>query len=872
MFEIAHIAINSPLILAARNLRARWMRTILTALGIVIGVAAMVAVNVTNNSTLEAIERFFDETAGRADLVVETAVSGETFAADVWNKVRRWPQVTAVAPGVVGVTIPASEADGWEQAYNIGVTAVPGNQFLLLGRDPAADAQVHTYKLAAGRLLEPGETAYNVLLVEDYANEKNIQVGEDFPILTPGQGIVSLRVVGLITKEDIGITNEGVIGISPVNVVQDLFNLSGELNQLELVIDEAIAGDVAALSALRADLEAQLGSDMSVKYPASRGQAVANSLRTYQTGLDFFSVVSLFVGSFLIYNAFAMTVVERTREIGMYRAIGMTRAQVRRLVLAEALFLGLLGSVIGVGVGLLLAQGLTQTVGSIAGQAVDRVRATPVSLVTAVFVGVTVTLLAAMLPAYQAAHVSPLQALRVQATTDEGRWRLTGLRFGPLTVLASVLVLYRVPFRPEAAFLIGSNSIFVMMVGATLCIPVLVGPLERLIRPFIVLVFGHEGRLGSGNVERSQARTTLTVAALMVGISMVVGINGMTTSFETDMMAWIDSALGGDAYVQSPMDMRPDLEARLLSLPQVTAVTRARYVPTNLTQPNGEDEYALFIAIDPATYLTVRGLRVQEGPAPEEIIRQLAEGDTIWIGADVANKFNLHVGDEVLVETRRGKRPFRIVAIVIDFGGGETTTVTGSWDDLRRYFGVTDVSSFALRLTPEASLTAVTDSIENDLGRSQSLRVESKQEFEQKIRDLSAQAFSLFDVLALIGLVVGALGVINTMLMNVLERTRELGGLRSLGMTRRQVQRMILAEAATMGLIGGAFGVLFGAVLADVFLIGLRSIGGFVLSLTPPYAAMGYSFIVAFALSVGAALYPAWRAGRVNIITAVKHE
>lgn len=872
MFQLGFIRFNSPLVLVFRNLWTRWVRTVLTMLGIVVGVGAMVAVNTTNKSTIQAISSFFDEAAGRSDLIVEAAVSGEAFSADVANRVRRIPGVVAVAPGLVGVTIPADEAAVWEQEISISGSGVPGSSFWLMGRDLAADTAVHEYKVTAGRLPTAAETSYQVALVEDYAADKGLEVGEDFAILLPGEGVVNLRVIGLIAREGIGISNGGVVGIANLSVVQELFNLAGQVDQLEIVVDEDIAADRDALSALQANLSNQLGPGLSVKRPASRGEAVADSLGTYQLGLNFFSVVSLFVGSFLIYNAFAMTIVERTREIGMFRAVGMTRRQVRMMVLLEAGLLGLLGSLLGVGFGLLLAQVLARIVSGVTGQAVEQVTAPLADLGQATIIGITVTILAAVLPAIQAARVSPIQALRIQANRDEGRWQTTGLRFGPLTVFVTLLILYRVPLRPAVSFTVGSNAIFAMLLGATLCIPLLIKPIEWAIRPFTLLLFGNEGRLGSSNVNRAQGRTTLTVAALMVGISMVVGIQGMTLSFETDMMDWVDTALGGDLFVRSPLHMRPDVEARLLALPQVTAVTKFRYVPSRLFATDGTDGYAIFSAMDPATYLDVASIRVQNGPEPAELIRQLAAGDAVWIGADVANKFHLHVDDVVTLETRRGRRPFRVAAIVIDFSGGETTTVTGSWGDLRRYFGVTDVSSFAVRLTPDTALAVITDTIENDIGRNLNLSVESKEEFEERVRTLSAQAFSLFDVLGLIGLVVGGLGVINTMLMNVLERTRELGGLRSLGMTRRQIRRMILAEAATIGIIGGMFGIAFGAVLADVFLIGLRAVGGYVLTLQTPYTAIGFSFIIALVLALIAALYPAWRASRINIISAIKNE
>jgi putative ABC transport system permease protein len=872
MFQLFGFQLSLPWLMVLRNLRARWVRTVLTAAGIVVGVAAMVAVNATNNSTLRSINRFFDEAAGQSDWVVETAASGERFDESILATVRRFPGVVAAAPGIVGITIPADEADGWEEQYGAGGFVVPGTNFWLMGRDLAADAAIHTYALVDGRLLNPNETAYSMMLVEDYAQEKGIEVGEDFAILTPISGVVALRVVGLIAKEGIGISNEGVVGIAPVPVVQALFGGSDQIGQIELVVEKSISGSTAELDQFRDDLAARLGPAFAVKRPASRGELVTNSLASYQQGLNFFSVVSLFVGSFLIYNAFAMTVVERTREIGMLRAVGTTQRQVIKIVLTEALLLGVAGSMVGVGFGLLLARGLVVTMGNFVGQTVPEVTSTPQSLLTSVVVGIVVTLAAAAVPALQAARISPLQALRVQGNVDERRWLTMGLKFGPLTVVAAILVLYYVPFRQSVAFYIGSSMIFVLLLGATLCIPVLANGLEWVIRPFTIFLFGNEGRLGSSNINRARGRTALTVAALMVGISMVVGINGLTNSFEQDIEQWLDSALGGDLFVRSPLPMRPDLEARLLALPEVTAVTPSRIVGSRLLTAAGDDEFALFVAIDPASYQSVRSLRIQQGPAVGEIMARLQQGGVVYVGADVANKFELAVGDTVTLETRRGRREFEIIAIVMELGAGETPSVTGALADMQRYFGVNDVSSFAVGLAAGAEVNAVADIIKNQVGRGQNLSVEGKEPFAAKIRALSAEAFSLFDVLGLIGLVVAALGVINTMLMNVLERTRELGGLRSLGMSRSQVRRMILAEATTMGFIGAIFGVGFGAVLSDVFIIGLRSIGGFVIESQLPVVPMIYSFFLAYLVALLAAWYPAVRASQVNIISAIKNE
>ncbi|MCP5101713.1 MAG: ABC transporter permease, partial [Chloroflexi bacterium] len=532
MFQIGFISINSILVLVIRNLRTRWVRTILTTLGIVVGVAAMVSVNATNNSTLDSINAFFDEAAGESDLLVEAAVSGESFNEAAVQVVKRFPEVVAAAPVVVGITVPADEAEGWEQQYGAAGAIVPGTNFWLFGRDVEADVGIHEYELVDGRLLLPGETAFSLILVDEYAAEKEIEVGEDFAIVTPSNGITRLRVVGLIAKEGLGIANEGVIGIAPIPVVQQLFNATGQIDQIEVVVNEAVSSDTAVLESLQAQMEDRLGDDYDVKFPAARGALVAGSLQSYQQGLNFFSVVSLFVGSFLIYNAFAMTVVERTREIGMLRAVGTTSRQIMGMVLIEAVLLGIVGSIIGVLFGMLLARGLVVSMSAFTGRAVEQITATSQNIGTAMAVGVVVTLVAATVPALQAARISPLQALRIQGTVDEDVWLATGLRFGPLTIIASLLILYYVPFRQQVSFIIGTNTIFMLLLGATLCIPILANPIERLIRPVVILVFGNEGRLGSSNISRARGRTTLTVAALMVGISMVVGINGLTNSFE----------------------------------------------------------------------------------------------------------------------------------------------------------------------------------------------------------------------------------------------------------------------------------------------------------------------------------------------------
>ncbi len=198
--------------------------------------------------------------------------------------------------------------------------------------------------------------------------------------------------------------------------------------------------------------------------------------------------------------------------------------------------------------------------------------------------------------------------------------------------------------------------------------------------------------------------------------------------------------------------------------------------------------------------------------------------------------------------------------------------VNGSRGDLARYFGRGTADEFIVTLQPGLDAKAEAQRLGDRYGQSRHIVVETAADFRKKVADLSAQAFALFDVLGLVGVIIAALGVVNTLMMNVFERQREIGGLRSLGMTRIQVARMVLAESAAMGTMGGLFGMVFGFFLSKVFLLGLQVVAGYTVNYNLPSAALAASLVIALVVSQGAALYPAWRAATVRIIEAIQHE
>jgi putative ABC transport system permease protein len=364
----------------------------------------------------------------------------------------------------------------------------------------------------------------------------------------------------------------------------------------------------------------------------------------------------------------------------------------------------------------------------------------------------------------------------------------------------------------------------------------------------------------------------LTIAALMIGVAMILSIRAVTGAFEVDIRGWLDNYIGGDLYVHASYPMRTDLAQRLEAVEGVSAVAPIRYFGVERVKPDGTNESLSFMAVDPASYRRVTSFvfAANQGD-PDQLLERLAAGDAVFISSVLSEKYGLGQGDSIRLETRRGERDFEIAGVVVDFYN-RGMVIQGSWRDMRRHFRLDNVSAFLLAVSGEASVQEVQGRIDRQYGERRNLTVDSNEALSGRALSLLAQTGGLFDVLALIAMVVGALGVINTLTMNVLERTQEIGMLRSLGMTRWQLAKMILAEAGMMGFAGGAFGLVFGILMSRIVLQAMNSVTGYELGYVVPVQGVLVSLVIALILSQLAALWPARRATGINIIEAIQFE
>jgi putative ABC transport system permease protein len=386
-------------------------------------------------------------------------------------------------------------------------------------------------------------------------------------------------------------------------------------------------------------------------------------------------------------------------------------------------------------------------------------------------------------------------------------------------------------------------------------------------------IYGSSGQLGSRNIQRARLRSSLTVAALMIGVAMIIVVWAMTGSFKYDLDEWLRGYIAGDLYVTSSLPIRRDVWNRLESVEGVAAVAPIRYFEAEWQPPGSDKEKIVMMAFDPASYSRVTSFVFSKDRVvnPRLALNQMALGDSVFVSSVLSEKYGLKPGDTINVMTRTGAHPFTIAAVVVDFFN-QGLVIHTSWRDMTLYFRQRDANALFLKVEDGYSTEEIKQRIENLYRKKDNLVVASNRSLLERVSRLTRQAFSIFDVLAIIALLVAFLGISNTMTMNVMERTQEIGMLRSVGMTQGQIVQMILAEAGVMGLIGGSLGVIFGTILARVLMLAMTAMSGYNLTYVLPVERILVAVGLAVLVSNLAALLPALRSARVRILDAIQYE
>jgi putative ABC transport system permease protein len=830
--------------LAFRYLQGRKLRTFLTTLAVVLGVAMIVAVNGMIPAIMTSFQQNMLASAGVVDLSVTSETRGG-FGGGVLETVRQTPGIAHAAGSLRrNLLLPAD---------------LPVNAVTVVGLDGAAQ-DVRAYSVTAGRFLQAGDG--NALLIgENLALQMELDVGDTLRLPSTA-GATDFEIVGILAGRVVPGVEEVFM---PLVAAQMLFNQPGEINTVEALF----APDVER-AAVEAGVQARVGDEYTLGALESGSELLA-SIEIGKVVVSVFGLLALVMGGFVIFNTFRAVVAERRRDLGMLRAVGASRKTIVGLILAESLLQGIAGAAVGLILGYALMVGIVVLLNPIL-QSYMRFRvgtpAPPLSyMAAAVVLGVGMTVLGGLWPALSASRVTPLEALRPSVGEAYQRVARRRALVGAALVALALLGL----LSGQIGLALPGTVLF--LVGMLLVAPALIRPIARVFGRLLALAFAREGQIAQGNMSRQPGRAAITASALMVGLAIVVMATGMASSLVDGFMNIVDKNLGADFIFMPPsllmsggnVGAGPELAERIRQTPGVAVVTTLRM---STSEANGAALQV--IGIDPATFPQVSGLDFSAGDEAQAYA-EVNVGRAIVVNGLFALQNRVRVGDTLTLQTPEGERDYHVAGIGMDFMNAKLATGYISQANLAADFHQTNDLLLMANKTPEADLATVHNALEAVIREYPIFTLFDSAQWRASQRDMMAGAMNSMYVVVVALALPSLVALVNTLVISVIERTREIGMIRAVGGTRRQIRRMILAESLLLAATGVAFGILAGLWLGYV-LVGMLKIAGFTLPYYFPLGGILFTIAVALLFGVVASLIPARQAAKLDIVAALHYE
>lgn len=853
-------------------MRLRPARTILTTLGVGFGIALYVAISIINQSTRNAFRENIEAISGKAKLTIAAGPAG--FAEEVLEKVR-------IVPGVKAA-VPLIEA----KAFFTGAREADQSLYIL-GADLLQEQSVRTYKATDQRIIDDPLIFLNqpdsVILTKDFAQKAKVKIDSKIQFATTdGDKIFTVR--GLLEPEGPARAYGGSLVIMDIDGARVNFGKIGKTDRIDIVPEAS-----ADVESLRAKLLETVGSGFTVEKPETQSAQMEKMIESYQVMLTFFSSLALLVGLFMVTNSVAISVAERKKEIGVLRALGAEKKGIVALFVGEAAVMGFLGSCLGAGLGKLLSHQLVHSISTaLASQyrtsiSVNHLDFPPREILLALLIGTLTASASALWPAWRAANVSPLDAMKSKTQDRMGRKRdrITAVVLGVLLLVytyISMIFEFNQVWRPFEQVTQGAS-----ILGAALFGPVVVFAMIKLMRKAFKSVQSPIWRLSQDNLLKSRSRTSGNIMALMVGLFLVMMVSTIRFSFQETLLTWLDGILKADIIVTSSgrlitaevQPVREEIQDELLKVPGVRSIGPERGSRSKFASITSNGVGYSLKAIDrPADFLNFVNIPIEKGDRIAQA-RELFESKdpTVLVSSNYFIKNpSLRVGGFIPIDTPSGKKDFRIIGTVIEFASS-TGTFYMDRKFYKQFWKDPFVTAFALMLEPGHTLESVRARIAERVGAKHGLVVYSNAEMKKQMQEAVTRSFAYTKAIEFAALLVALLGLLNTLLISVLERTQEIGMMRAIGTTKRQIGRLILNESIIQGSFGAVVAVAIGGWVAKLWIEHslAHALGWIVTFRFPTHDAL-FTVGIGVVVAAIAGIYPAKRAADLQITEALEHE
>jgi putative ABC transport system permease protein len=847
---------------AVKSLWARKLRALGTTVAVFVGVSLIAGTYVITDTINKAFDEIFhDSLEGTAVVITpRQPVTQETntstsFPAGILKRVRAVPGVR-LASGAIFTGGGIFKGD--EQV---------GSQFAPKFISSVLPPQIETLKTVEGH--QP-TNAGEATLDKAAADEAGLSVGD--PIRLAGERRArTYRLVGLT---ELGGTSFGGASIAQLTLPEAQFITGnvGRFNQVSVGLNPDVSPEE-----LKQRIERVVPPTLRVETAEENADRssdeIHDALSFLPIFLGVFAAVALIVGAFVIFNTFSITVAQRIREYGLLRTLGASRRQVLSSVLVEAALIGLLGAVTGILGGLVFAKGIEALFNALGiGLPTTALVVATRTVVVSLVIGIAVTLVAVLNPALRSTRVPPIAAMQELELTASRRRSVVTVAIAWLLMLGGLaLVLVglfgNIEDSGQAALMLGGGAALVLF-GVSLYSPRLVRPLAGTIGTPLERLRGLTGRLARENSQRNPSRTAATAAALMIGLALVSFVTVFAAGLKASIADAIDNSFQGELEIQNTNGFDPIPKAVAATVRKVPGVQTVSTLQTTQIKVDGVGGKPRASGLDPATATQVLSIDFQ-GDTRSQTLQGLTSSETI-VDKSFADSHGLEVGDTIQALGQTGNRAsLRIVGEFKDSADLLGSLIV-TQEAMARDFAVTQDTFDFVKLAPGADPATVQDRIDTLLTRQfPTAEVLNQEELKQNQENQINPLLGLVYALLSLAIIVSLFGIANTLALSIYERTRELGMLRAVGMSRRQVRRMIRYESVITALIGAVLGMVLGLIFAALMSVPLEN-QGFVLSY--PVGQLVLILVVAALAGVAAAIAPARRAARLDVLQALAYE
>lgn len=832
----------------------------MTTLGIALGVAVFFAVRTANAALLDSLSATVERLAGKSTLEI---TSGETgFPEEVLDTVRATPGVELAEP-VIEVIAHTAFAD-------------EGN-LLIMGVDTTGDQQLRQYEFDRSQTEIADPLTYlaqpnSILLSRSFADRHGLHIGDRIPIFT-ANGRKDFTVQGLFKPVGVGAVFGGNIAVMDVYSAQVVFNRGRNFDRIDLMNSPNVPVDE-----LQRRLQARLPAGIESTRPQMRGQALENAVTAMRVGMLITSFIALLVGVYIIFNSFTIAVNQRWKEIGILRAIGVERRNVNAMFLGEALLMGVIGSISGVAGGFYLASAASKVMGSIAASVYGMIstevapKLHPGAVLISLALGVAASLIGAWFPARAASCLDPILALHnIESRQQESSlgWKRITLGFA-LVLLTSLLIQFS-PSRVGMTIQLFYAAL--TLLGLTMLLPRVVQLIARMIRPLMDWAGGSEGALAVDAMIQSPRRSSATVGALMVGLMFVFSTGAYIQSYKQMIGRWTHRMLNADLVVATSALLRStsyhfseDLGRRISALPEVKNVENVRF-----TLIPFQGDTAALNAIEMESFLS-RAPDSVEGANVNDVRERLSRGEGVLISKNFSTRWKCPVGGRIRLNSPGGVLDLPVLGIVEDYRSDKGSIFLDR-ALYKKYWKDDAVDFIDVNLKPGEDATTVKREIERLTYGTDHALVYTNAEFREWIGSLVDQFFLLNYMQLVVAVIVAIMGIVNTLIVSIMDRRREFAIVRAIGGYRSQIRKMVLLEAVAISIVG----VMVGA-LAAVFNIQFLSrtvstvLAGYDVPFYFPWVLVLETLPAVVVVSLLAAWIPARHAMQMPVIEAIGYE